>query len=102
MTSSPHQNANLTKAVGPNNGHTDKPNPSPYEAVAQAWRTLDEDDALLLSGLTKEDVKRLRRLLYKRFGKINVLVRSVRQDDGTYKAVVRAREGREYLWGKSK
>lgn len=101
MTSSPHQNANLTESVGDNNGHGDEPNPSPYEAVAQAWRTLDEDEALLLSELTKEDVKRLRRLLYKRFGKINVLVRSVQQDDGTYKAVVRAREGREYLWKKS-
>jgi hypothetical protein len=72
-----------------------------YEAVAQAWRDLDDGDALLLSGLTTEDVKRLRRLFYKRFGKINVLVRSTQQDDGTRKAVVRAREGQEYLWQKS-
>lgn len=69
-----------------------------YEAVAQAWSDLDDGEALLLSDLTKDDVKRLRRLFYKRFGKINVLVRSVEQDDGTHKAVIRAREGREYLW----
>lgn len=72
-----------------------------YEAVAQAWSDLDDGEALLLSGLTKDDVNRLRRLFYKRFGKINVLVRSVQQDDGTHKTVVRAREGEEYLWGES-
>ena len=73
-----------------------------FEAVAQAWNGLDDGEALLLSDLTKDDVKRLRRLFYKRFGKINVLVRSVQQDDGTHKAVVRTREGKEYLWEKSK
>lgn len=73
-----------------------------YEAVAEAWRDLDDGEALLLSDLARSDVQRLRRLFYKRFGKINVLVRSTQQDDGTYKAVVRAREGREYLWKKTK
>lgn len=76
----------------------DRNESSPFEAVAQKWKTIDEDEALLLSGLTKDEVHRLRRLLYGRFQKINVLVRSSQQDDGSYKALVRARDGREYLW----
>lgn len=70
---------------------------SQYEPVAQEWSELGEDEAILISDLEKSDIQNLRNLLYRRFGKENVIVRSAQQEDETYKAVVRAREGGEYL-----
>lgn len=70
---------------------------SRYEPVAQKWNDLGEDESIVLSDLGKNDIQNLRNLLYRRFGKENVIVRSAQQDDGTFKAVVRAREGNEYL-----
>jgi hypothetical protein len=70
---------------------------SQYEPVAQKWSDLGEDEAILLSDLEQKDVQNLRNLLYRRFGKENVIVRSSEQEDESYKAVVRAREGGEYL-----
>ena len=70
---------------------------SRYEPVAQQWSEIDDDQSIVLSGLEKNDIQNLRNLLYRRFGKENVIVRSAQQDDDTFKAVVRAREGNEYL-----
>lgn len=70
---------------------------SQYEPIAQKWSEVGNDEAILLSGLEKNDIQNLRNLLYRRFGKENVIVRSAEQDDETYKAVVRSREGGEYL-----
>ncbi len=70
---------------------------SQYEPIAQEWSELGEDEAILISDLEKNDIQNLRNLLYRRFGKENVIVRSAQQEDETYKAVVRAREGDEYL-----
>lgn len=70
---------------------------SKYEPVAQKWSDLGEHEAIMLSDLEQNDVQNLRNLLYRRFGKENIIVRSAEQEDGTYKAVVRAREGGEYL-----
>lgn len=71
---------------------------SQYEPVAQEWENIDqEEESIFLSGLEKNDIQNLRNLLYRRFGKENVIVRSAQQDDGTFNAVVRAREGSEYL-----
>lgn len=70
---------------------------SRYEPVAQKWGELDEDESIVLSDLEKNDIQNLRNLLYRRFGKENVIVRSAQQEDESYKAVVRAREGSEYL-----
>jgi len=70
---------------------------SQYEPVAQKWAEIEEDESIVLSGLEQNDIQNLRNLLYRRFGKENVIVRSAQTDDGTYKAVVRAREGDEYL-----
>lgn len=70
---------------------------SQYEPVAQKWSELGDDEAILLSDLEQNDVQNLRNLLYRRFGKESVIVRSSEQEDESYKAVVRAREGGEYL-----
>jgi len=71
---------------------------SKYEPVAQKWAEIDQDeDSIFLSDLEKNDIQNLRNLLYRRFGKENVIVRSAQQEDETFKAVVRAREGNEYL-----
>lgn len=78
--------------AGGSRGRTSK-----YEPVAQRWRELGEDESIVLSGLDQRDIENLRNLLYRRFGKENVIVRSVQQEDEGYKAVVRAREGSEYL-----
>lgn len=70
---------------------------SQYEPVAQKWAEIGEDESIVLSGLEQNDIQNLRNLLYRRFGKENVIVRSAQTDDETYKAVVRARDGDEYL-----
>lgn len=70
---------------------------SRYEPIAQKWSELGDDKAILLSGLEENDIQNLRNLLYRRFGKENVIVRSAQQEDDTYNAVVRTRDGDEYL-----
>jgi hypothetical protein len=70
---------------------------SRYEPIAQKWSELGEDESIVLSDLEKNDIQNLRNLLYRRFGKENVIVRSAKQDDDTFKAVVRERDGNEYL-----
>ncbi len=70
---------------------------SRYEPIAQKWEELGDDESIVLSDLEKNDIQNLRNLLYRRFGKENVIVRSAKQEDDSFKAVVRAREGNEYL-----
>ncbi len=78
--------------VGGGRGRTSR-----YEPVAQKWGEIGDDESIVLSDLEKNDIQNLRNLLYRRFGKENVIVRSAKQEDDTFKAVVRAREDREYL-----
>jgi excisionase family DNA binding protein len=87
---------------------------SKYEPVAEQWKEISEDEAIVLSGLSKSDLQSIRELLYSRFGKENVIVRSAKQEEGrwveqenghwvweeedpAFKAVVRTREGSKYL-----
>lgn len=87
---------------------------SEYEPVAEVWEEISEDEAIVLSDLSKSDLQNIRDLLHSRFGEDNVMVRSVKQEDGrlveqenghwtleegspTFKAVVSTREGNEYL-----
>lgn len=86
------QEAERELGAGGGRGRTSR-----YEPIAQKWEDLADDESIVLSGLEKNDIQNLRNLLYRRFGKENVIVRSAKQDDDTFKAVVRAREGNEYL-----
>ena len=70
---------------------------SKYEPIAQKWGEIDDGEAIVLSDLEQNDIQNLRNLLYRWFGKENVIVRSAQQEDDSYKAVVRAREDDEYL-----
>jgi pyruvate/2-oxoglutarate dehydrogenase complex dihydrolipoamide acyltransferase (E2) component len=74
---------------------------SRYEPVAQKWVEIEDDEAIVLSDLSMNDVQNIRNLMYNRFGKENVIVRSAKDGeiDGetAYKAVVRQREGDEFL-----
>ncbi|MCS3632103.1 hypothetical protein GGP55_002716 [Salinibacter ruber] len=45
----------------------------------------------------ENDVQNPRNLLYRKFGKRNVIVRSSKQEEGKRLAVVQKREGNEYL-----
>lgn len=70
---------------------------SEYEPVAQKWVEIEDDEAIVLSDMTMNDIQNVRNLMYRRFGKEDVIVRSARTDsvdDGPdlYKAVVRNRE----------
>lgn len=78
--------------LGGGRGRTSK-----YEPVAQKWDEIEEDEAIILSDLSENDIQNLRNLMYRRFGKDNLIVRSARQEDDTFKAVVRTREDGEYL-----
>ena len=71
---------------------------SQYETVVQKWSEIEKgDEAIVLADLSESDVENIRNLLYRRVGKENVIVRTAEQWDGTFKAVVRAREGNKYL-----
>jgi hypothetical protein len=70
---------------------------SQYDPIAEKYANLDDGEAILLDGMSQNDIQNLRNLLYRRFGKEEVIVRSKSQGDDTYKAVVRDREGNEYL-----
>jgi hypothetical protein len=70
---------------------------SRYEPIAQKWSEIGDDESIVLADLGKNDIQNLRNLLYRRFGKENVIVRSAKQEDDSFKAVVRARDGDEYL-----
>lgn len=70
---------------------------SQYEPVAKKYADLPEGKAIVIEDLEQNDVQNLRNLLYRRFGKEQVIVRSRQQDDESYTAVVRDREGDEYL-----
>lgn len=70
---------------------------SAYQPVALKYTEIGEDEAIVLRELNQNDVQNLRNLLYRKFGKRNVIVRSAKQEEGKYLAVVRDREGDEYL-----
>jgi excisionase family DNA binding protein len=70
---------------------------SRYEPVAQKWSESSDDESIVLSDLEKNDVQDLCTLMYRRFDKETVIVRAAEQEDGIFKAVIRAREGSEYL-----
>ena len=86
------EEAERERGAGGGRGRTSR-----YEPIAQKWSDLGEDESIVLSELEKNDIQNLRNLLYRRFGKENVIVRSAKQEDDTFKAVVRTREGNEYL-----
>lgn len=52
---------------------------------------------IVLRELGENDVQNPRNLLYRKFEKRNVIVRSSKQEEGKRLAVVRKREGNEYL-----
>lgn len=70
---------------------------SQYDPIARKYEKIADDEAVVVSNLTKNDIQNIRNLLYRRYGKEQVIVRSSQQEDGTYKAVVRDRIGDEYL-----
>jgi hypothetical protein len=70
---------------------------SAYQPVALKYAEIGDDKAIVLRKLGENDVQNLRNLLYRKFGKRNVIVRSADQEEGEYLAVVREREGNEYL-----
>ena len=61
---------------------------SQFEKVAKVYAEISEDQAIVLSDLSKEDIQSIRVLLHQRFGRRNVVTRSARQEDGTIKALV--------------
>lgn len=66
---------------------------SKYEPVAEKYAEIGDDEAMVIEGLEEKGVESLRNLLYGRFGKQNVSVKSVEQESGGYKAIVRNRQG---------
>jgi hypothetical protein len=70
---------------------------SAYQPVAMKYAEIGSDEAIVLRELGENDIQNLRNLLYRKFGKRNVIVRSSKQEEGEYLAVVREREGNEYL-----
>lgn len=77
------------------------------EAVAQTWSLIDrgsvtirsDEEKIRISALEQNDIEKLRNVLYRRFGKKNVIVRYAQQEDGSYVAVIRHREDDTYLRG---
>jgi len=71
---------------------------SQWEPVAEKYAEISgSDQAIVLRELSQNDVQNIRNLLYRRFGKEQVIVRSSSNGEDEYKAVVRDRDGDEYL-----
>ena len=86
-----------SQVIGSTRGKTSK-----YEPVAQKWLKIDKsEECIVLSDLSMNDVQNIRNLLYNRFGKEDVIVRSSKdgeiEGETVYKAVVREREDGEFL-----
>lgn len=70
---------------------------SKFSPVAKQWQNLEHDKAIHLPSLEWSEVENLRSYLYRRFDKEEIIVLSKQKEDGSYFAVVRARNGEEYL-----
>lgn len=68
-----------------------------YQPVVLKYSEIEGGETNVLRELGQNDVQNLRNLLYRKFAKRNVIVRSAEQEEGEYLAVVREREGGEYL-----
>lgn len=71
---------------------------SKYENVAQAWEQAQaEGEAVVLEDVTENDVQNIRNLIYRRFDKEGVIVRSSKQGEDSFNVAIREREDGEYL-----
>lgn len=72
---------------------------SKYEPLAEQWKTArNNDNAVILRGVEKNQVDNIRNYFYRAFEKEDVIVRSkAREQDDTYNVTIRARENGEYL-----
>jgi len=72
---------------------------SKYEPLANKWQEARENDnAVVLSGVEKNQVSNIRNYMYRAFDKEEVIVRSKsREQDDLYNVTIRARENGEYL-----
>lgn len=70
---------------------------SKYEPVAKAWENSDE--AVVLEDVSENDVQNIRNLIYRRFDKEDVIVRSRKNGEDSFNVSIMEREGDEYLRG---
>lgn len=82
----------ITTSKGGSGGRSSK-----YDPIATKYEEIADDEAIVLNDMSQNDIQNIRNLLYRRFGKEEVIVRSKSTGEDTYKAVVRDREGNEYL-----
>jgi hypothetical protein len=67
-----------------------------YETVVKQWIKTADDEAVLLDGIGNQgEVSNIRNLLYRRFGKDKVMVRSAQKEEGGYKVVIRSPKDHE-------
>ena len=65
---------------------------APWEEVCDRWSRSDEDESVLVKGLSRSDVGNLRNKIYRRFDRRKVKVASSSEEDGSYTAIVRHRK----------
>lgn len=71
---------------------------SQYEHVADAWdEASDAGESVVLEDVTKNDVQNIRNLIYRRFDKEDVIVRSAKKGDDSFNVAIRERQEGEYL-----
>lgn len=68
---------------------------SKYEPVAEAWS--ESDEAVVLENVSQNDVQNIRNLIYRRFDKENVIVRSRKNAEDDFNVAIRERQDGEYL-----
>lgn len=75
---------------------------SKYGPLADRWKQARENEnAVILRGVSKNQVDNIRTYMYRAFNKKNVIVRSKAQSDGDeYNVTIRPREDGEYLQAK--
>jgi formate-dependent phosphoribosylglycinamide formyltransferase (GAR transformylase) len=71
---------------------------SKYENVAEAWEQAQEQgEAVVLEDVTENDVQNIRNLIYRRFDKEGVIVRSTKKGEDNFNVAIRERQDGEYL-----
>jgi len=85
-------NEEANREVSSNRGRTSR-----FEPIGERWEDADEGNSLRIPNLEKKDIQSLRNYMYNNFGKEEVIIRSSKNGEDDYTAIVKKREGYKYL-----
>jgi len=85
-------NEEANREVSSNRGRTSR-----FEPIGERRENTEDGNSLKIPNLEKKDIQSLRNFMYNNFGKEEVIVRSSKNGEDDYTAIVQEREGDKYL-----